>query len=146
MWIGERLLVCEPASSTAKVYSFRLYSPSSATWTPLEFTACSDLFDIVVNEDDELIFVELDKEKRSKGNKQRVQTYRLPARYAFYSALNFKMIVVVFYNICRLPETLVSLAWTAVQTRTVGEEEFLEKTLACLPPNIGIRRLFAEDS
>ena len=91
-WIGERLLVCEPSSSMANVYSFRFYSPSTATWTPLEFTARSELSQLVVSDDDnELIFVEFNTEKRIRSDKQRVHTYRVPARYAFCSAPNFKM-------------------------------------------------------
>ena len=92
-WIGERLLVCEPSSSMANVYSFRFYSPSTATWTPLEFTARSELSQLVVSDDDnELILVELNAvESSNDGRKQRIHTYRLPVRYAFYSAPNFKM-------------------------------------------------------
>ena len=93
-WIGERLLICEPSSSMANVYSFRIYSPSTATWTPLKFTARSELSQLVVSDDDnELILVEPNAVKCSNdGRKQRIYTYRLPARYAFYSALNFKML------------------------------------------------------
>ena len=84
----------------------------------------------------------LNAEKGSNGDKQRAHTYRLPARYAFCSVLlqNFAPL----HNVCRLPETFVSLAWTAIQTRAICDVEFLEKTLACLPPNIGVRRVFAE--
>ena len=91
-WIGERLLVCKPKKST-NTYAFRLYTPSTATWTPLKFTARCDLIQMVVSDDDEVIFVTLNAEKDSKGEKLRIRTYRLPTRYAFCLALNCKLLL-----------------------------------------------------